>query len=116
MAELERGGNGRFAAKGNSIRAFRGIRLTDFTWNTLGEKADELDISRADYLEGLFSGEIDWQADEVESNESELDFDIEEVAEILKKCLEITGKTVSRDIKKKIKQVLEIMGQEIEED
>lgn len=116
MSEQTRRDSGKFDFKSNAERAVRSIRATDTVWDAFGDKAEELDMSRADYLEALFTGEIEWENDDSDSNKNDLDFDIEEVTEILKDCLRITGKNVSREMKKKIKEVLEIMGEDIEED
>lgn len=115
MGEQDRSNSGKFAAKGDTVRAIRSIRLTDTTWDKLGDKADEHDISKADYLEALFSGEIDWESEDSDSNENELDFDVSEVTEILQECLKLKG-NVSKILKGKIKEVLEIMGEEPEEE
>lgn len=113
MIDQDRTDHGLFAKKGNSVRVVRTIRLTDETWNLLGEKADENDMSRADFLESLASGEIDWNEEkDVESN---LDFDADEVAEILTECLTLKG-NVSKILKAKITEVLEIMGVEVEDE
>lgn len=116
MAKRDHDDSGKFAAKSDSDRAVRSIRATDETWAIFGDRADEHDMTRADYLEALLSGEIELENDDSDSNENELDFDLEEVTEILKECLTMTGKTVSRDMKKKIKEVLELMGEGPEND
>lgn len=113
MSNQERNDKGEFIKKGNLERLTRSIRLSDQTWNLLQDKADENDMSRADFLESLASGEIDWNDEnEVESN---YDFDVDEVAEILQECLNLKG-NVSKILKSKITEVLEIMGIEIEEE
>ena len=113
MVDQDRAEHGLFAKKGNSVRVVRTIRLTDETWNLLGEKADENDMSKADFLESLASGEIDWN--EEKEVESELDFDVNEVTEILQECLELKG-NVSKILKAKITEVLGIMGVEVEDE
>lgn len=115
MGEQDRNNSGKFAAKGDTVRVIRSIRLTDITWDKLGDKADEHDISKADYLEALFSGEINWESEDFSSDENELEFDVSEVTEILKKCLTLKG-NVSKILKSKIKEVLEIMGEDLEEE
>ena len=113
MGEQDRTGHGWFAKKGNSVRSVRTIRLTDETWNLLGEKADENDMSKADFLESLASGEIDWNNEkDVELN---YDFDVDEVVEILQECRNLKG-NVSRILKAKIGEALEIMGIELEDE
>jgi hypothetical protein len=115
MADIERGDGGRFAAKGDSLRVFRGIRLTDATWNLLGDRADELDISKADYLEGLFSGEIDWENDNSDSDENEST--LEELIELFKKALTISRKgNITKQLIAIFEECLEVTGNELEED
>lgn len=116
MVEYDRGDGGKFAIKGATTRVFRGIRLTDATWEVLGSKADELDISRADYLEGLFLGEIDWESEDSDSDENELDYDKDELIEDIKECLSYSGKTVSRMMKAKLKEILEKLGEDPEDE
>lgn len=115
MTEQDRSDGGKFAAKGDSIRAVRSIRLTDSTWHLLGDKADELDITKADYLEGLFSGQIQWENDDVESDKTDLDFDPEEVAEILKNVL-TSKERGNKHFKAAIAEVLELLGHDSEEE
>lgn len=107
MMEQERQKGGKFAAKGNSIRVFRGIRLTDSTWEVLGEKADSEDMSRADYLEALASGEVEWNSDE--PDQQDFDFDPDEVVEILREALALKANAGGK-IKTKIREALEMMG------
>lgn len=107
--------NGRFAPKGNENRTVRSIRATDSTWNTLEEKASEQDMSKADYLEALVSGEIDWESEDFEKDEiAEFDFDVEEVAEILREALTLKANAGGK-IKTEIKKALEMMGFEVED-
>jgi hypothetical protein len=113
MTDQERQEGGKFAAKGDAIRAVRSIRLTDTTWHLLGDRADEHDVSKADYLEGLFSGQIDWESENLESDKNELDFDPEEVGEILKDVLN-SKERGNKHFKAAIRNVLEIMDIEIE--
>lgn len=108
--------NGKFAPKGNENRTVRSIRATDRTWNALEDKASEQDMTKADYLEALVSGEIEWESEDSEKEEvSEFDFDVEEVAEILKEAL-LLRPNAGGKIKTEIKKVLEIIGFGIEED
>lgn len=113
MIEQERD-NGKFAAKGNENRAVRSIRLTDSTWNTLEDKASEQDMSKADYLEALMNGEVEWETEESDHDKTELDFDIEEVVEILTEALTLKPNAGGK-IKTEIKRALEVMGFEVEE-
>lgn len=115
MVEYDRGDGGKFAFKSGTARAVRSIRLTDATWDKLEDKADEHGITKADYLEALFSGEIDWESDDSNSDENELDFDKDEVIEKLKSGLELKG-NVSKKLKLIMKEILEIMGEEMEEE
>lgn len=110
MTEQERSDGGKFAAKGDAIRSVRSIRLTDDTWRALGEKADDQDMTRADYLEGLFSGEVEWESDrDQKDQDSELDFDPEDVAELLKEALTLKANAGGK-IKIRIKEALQLMG------
>lgn len=115
MTEQDRSDGGKFAAKGDSIRAVRSIRLTDSTWHSLGDKADELDITKADYLEGLFSGQIEWEKSELESDENELDFDLEEEAEKLKNARD-SKERGNKHLKVAITEFLEVIGYDSEEE
>ncbi len=114
MAEQDRNEHGKFLAKGEAMRAVRSIRLTDAAWEALGDRADEQDMSRADYLEALTAGEIDWNAENSDRS-SELEFEPEEVAEILREALPLKAHAGGA-IKVKIREALEIMGFDPEED
>lgn len=114
MATQDRNDSGKFTAKGESIRAVRTMRLTDSTWKLLGDKADEHDISKADYLEGLFSGEIEWESDDLESDKNDFDFDVDEVVEILSNVL-TSKERGNKHFKTAIAEVLELMGHGLEE-
>jgi len=107
MIDQDRNDQGKFTYKGNSERKVRTIRLTDETWNLLGEKSDENDMSKADYLEALATNQISWDTEN--NTESNLDFDVDEVAEILKEALTLKSNAGGK-IKAKIKEDLEIMG------
>ncbi len=113
MIDQERLGTGRFAPKGDLNRVVRSIRLTNDTWNALGDKASDRDMSRADYLEELFAGNIDWEENE-ELETSDLDFDSEEIAEILKNALALKERG-NKHLKTAIKEVLELLGEELED-
>lgn len=113
MATQDRNDSGKFEAKGDAIRAVRTIRLTDSTWASLADKADGLDVSKADYLEGLFSGEIEWENDDSELDKNDVDFDVDEVAEILSNAL-TSKERGNKHLKAAIVEVLEIMGQGLE--
>ena len=113
--EQDRGDKGKFAAKGDQIRQVRTIRLTDKTWGLLGEKADDQDMSRADYLEALFAGDVELEVEESEqSKATELDFDIDEITAILLEALKLKANAGGK-IKAKIKECLELMGIELED-
>jgi hypothetical protein len=113
MIEQERD-NGKFAAKGSELRTVRSIRATDSTWNALEDKASEQDMTKADYLEALVSGEIEWESDDSDKDQAtESDFDIEEVVEILTEALTLKSNAGGK-IKTEIKRALEMMGFEIE--
>ncbi|MBD2364491.1 hypothetical protein H6G36_25515 [Anabaena minutissima FACHB-250] len=45
--------NGRFAAKSDEHRVVRSVRLTDSTWEVLGELAQSQGLTRGDLLEDL---------------------------------------------------------------
>jgi hypothetical protein len=51
MNNQNRNESGKFAAKSNENRQVRSIRLTDSTWDKLGQLASERGITRADLLE-----------------------------------------------------------------
>lgn len=113
MIEQERD-NGKFAAKGIENRTVRSIRATNSTWNILEEKASEQDMTKADYLEALVAGEIDWELENSDKEATEFDFDVEEVAEILKEALTLKANAGGK-IKTEIKRALEMMGIEVED-
>lgn len=113
MIEQERSDGGKFAAKGDAIRAVRSIRLTDATWSALGDKADDQDMTRADYLEGLFAGEVNWESEECE--QTELDFDPEDVVQILREALTLKANAGGK-IKLRIKEALQLMGYESDQE
>lgn len=113
MIEQERE-NGKFAAKGSELRTVRSIRLTDSTWNALEDKASVHDMSKADYLEALVRGEIEWESDDSDKDQAtEFDFDIEEVVEILTDAIDLKPQAGGA-IKKEIKKALKLMGFEVE--
>lgn len=112
MIEQERD-NGKFAAKGSELRTVRSIRLTDSTWNALEDKASEQDMSKADYLEALVSGEVEWESENSEDDKTEFDFDVDEVVEILTDALTLKPNAGGK-IKAEIRKVIEIMGFEVE--
>jgi hypothetical protein len=112
MMEQERD-NGKFAAKGSELRTVRSIRLTDSTWNALEDKASEQDMSKADYLEALVSGEVEWESENSEDDKTEFDFDVDEVVEILTEALALKRNNGSR-IMVEIRKALELMGFEVE--
>lgn len=88
------------------------MRLTDGAWKVLGDKADDQDMTRADYLEALTSGDIDWES---EAKDEELDFDLDEVAEILKEALLLKSNAGGK-IKVRIKEALQLMGVDLDEE
>lgn len=114
MTEQDRNEHGKFLTKGAAVRAVRSIRLTDATWETLGDKADEQDMSRADYLEALAAGDVEWGAGEGDRT-SEMEFEPEEVAEVLREALTLKANAGGK-IKAKIREALEMMGFDPEED
>ena len=115
MAEQEKDDKGRFTNKSNSERKIRSIRATDETWNLLGDKAEENDMTRADFLEALVTGEVEWEEPEKgEEFNSDLDFDVDEVAEILKEALTLKSNAGGK-IKTKIREVLELMNIELDD-
>jgi hypothetical protein len=113
MPDQEKDDKGHFMRKSDSDRKIRSIRATDDTWNLLGNKAEENDMTRADFLEALATGQIEWEESEKEV-ESDLNFDVNEVAEILKDALKFKG-NATKKIKAEIEKVLELMGIELDE-
>ena len=53
MTKLVRGQHGKFVAKSDAHREVRSIRLTNTTWQQLGEVADAQSLTRADLIEQL---------------------------------------------------------------
>lgn len=112
MPDQDKDDKGQFKRKSNSERQVRSIRATNEVWNLLGDKAEENDMTRADFLEALVNEEVVWNE---ESNvESEVDFDVDEVAEILKEALTLKSNAGGK-IKTKIREVLELMNVELDE-
>jgi uncharacterized lipoprotein YajG len=59
---MDRDNGGKFTAKGDEPRKVRSFRLTDSTYDAISEQAENLDLSKGDYLEklnddGVFTGE-----------------------------------------------------------
>jgi hypothetical protein len=113
--EQDKDERGRFVVKGEVARLVRSIRLTDQCWKILGEKAEDNDMSKADYLEALVRGEINWDDEENQHSEPDLNFDPDEVAELLKEALTLKANAGGK-IKLKIKEALELMGFDPDED
>lgn len=113
MLEQEKDDRGRFTRKSDSDRKIRSIRATDETWNLLGEKAEENDMTRADFLEAIVTNEVNW--DDEEKSESDYDFDVDEVGEKLKEILTFKSREGTK-MKAIIKEVLEVMGIELDEE
>jgi hypothetical protein len=113
MTEYERDDSGKFSKKGKEERILRAIRLTQNTWDTFQERAENEDMTRPDYLEALVNGDVEWESEEKES-ETELDFDIDEVVEILTEALDLKANAGGK-IKTEIRKALKIMGYEVED-
>jgi hypothetical protein len=113
MTERERNDGGKFVTKGSEVRTVRSIRLTDSTWNVLEDKASEHDMSKADYFEALVNGEVEWESEDVDKTETELDFDIDEVVEILTEAIDLKANAGGK-IKREIERALKLMGYEVE--
>jgi hypothetical protein len=113
MIERERNNDGKFTTKGSEVRTVRSIRLTDSTWNALEDKASECDMSKADYFEALVSGEIEWESEDSDKAETELEFDIDEVVEILIEAIDLKANAGGK-IKREIERALKLMGYEVE--
>lgn len=79
---------GRFINKSADFRKVRSIRATDKIWNTFGEEAKQLSITRADLLEQIFSEIFPHHAQK--NNNCVIHGRILEIIEILK--LGITSK------------------------
>ena len=58
-ALMLRDAQGKFAQKNDEHRCVRSLRLTDTTWTALGEEAESLSLTRADYLEQIFRNQPD---------------------------------------------------------
>ena len=112
--ENERDHYGRFAIKGNQYRKVRSIRLTNFAWDALEDRASEQDMTKADYIEALVNGDVQWEAED-DKPEPELDFDLDEVIEILTEALTLKSNAGGK-IKTEIRKALELMGVELESD
>ncbi|MDV2998996.1 MAG: hypothetical protein N5P05_004323 (plasmid) [Chroococcopsis gigantea SAG 12.99] len=52
---MKRDGQGKFALIGEELRSVRSLRLTDSTWEKIGIAAQAKGMTRADWLEELFS-------------------------------------------------------------
>lgn len=53
MVKRERGASGKFVPKSNGFRQVRSMRLTDATWEALGNAAESRCITRADLIEEM---------------------------------------------------------------
>lgn len=53
-----RDAQGKFAQKNDENRYVRSLRLTDTTWTALGDLAESLSFTRADYLEQMFRNKL----------------------------------------------------------
>lgn len=113
MPEREKDDRGRFAKKSTSERKIRSIRATDEVWELLGEKAEDNDMTRADLLEALVTEEVSW--DEDKNVESDVSFDVEEIAEILKEALTLKSNAGGK-IKAKIREVMQLMDIDLDDD
>lgn len=115
MAEQQKDDKGRFTNKSTCERKIRSIRATDETWNLLGDRAEENDMTRADFLESLVTGQVEWEESKKEKESTlGLDFDVDEVSEILKEALTLKSNAGGK-IKTKIRQVLELMNIELDD-
>lgn len=88
--EQPRDYKGKFVLKGEEERKVRTVRLTDSTWNKLGEMASRRCITRTELIEELLT-----QADK----------DVSEVVQILKEALTLRANTGGA-IKEKIRLAL----------
>lgn len=104
----DRDDGGRFAAKSDEERRVRSVRATDETWDKFGEMAESKGMTRADLLEAIAEeGE-----DSDEDSESALDSDtLDEVAELLREALTLKP-NAGGAIKVKIREALELMGED----
>lgn len=110
--EQEKDSKGRFVRKSDSDRKIRSIRATDETWDLLGDKAEKNDMTRADYLEALVRN-VD-ECNNENNSEVELDFDVDEVVDILKEALTLKSNAGGK-IKIEIKRALELIGVDLDE-
>jgi predicted DNA-binding ribbon-helix-helix protein len=98
---MEQGRNevGQFSAKGEERREVRSIRLTDSTWEKLGNIADERGITRADLIEDMMSA--DGFSNQRQINHSE-------IINILESALKLRA-NAGGAIKEKIRRVLKLL-------
>jgi hypothetical protein len=90
---------GHFANKGEEKREVRSIRLTDSTWEKLGELATKRGITRADLIEEMMDT----------SNQPPDSINKQEIIEILEDALKLKA-NAGGAIKGKIKKVLNIFS------
>lgn len=95
--EQPRDPKGKFVLKGEEERRVRTVRLTDTTWNRLGEIAKQRSITRTDVIEELLN----------QDNK-----DINKVIEVLKKALTLKANARGA-INNKIKDALKILMKQI---
>ncbi|NEP61330.1 MAG: ribbon-helix-helix domain-containing protein [Symploca sp. SIO2G7] len=76
MPDQGRSNQGKFLPKSNENRRVRSIRLTDSTWDKLGEMASSKNLTRADFLEKVLVSEslsvIPGQSTEINFSDSAL--------------------------------------------
>ena len=70
---MERDDGGKFTPKGDELRKVRSFRLTDTTYDAIGEAAENLDLSKGDYLEKLNDDGV------FGDNEEDKDVDVSEI-------------------------------------
>jgi predicted DNA-binding ribbon-helix-helix protein len=105
---MEQGRNqvGQFSAKGEGRREVRSIRLTNSTWEKLGDIADERSITRADLIEEIMSGEGLGNNLVMDSTHRQVNFPA--IINILESALKLKA-NAGGAIKEKIKEALKLL-------
>lgn len=88
MNKQERNKSGKFLPKSEEMRKVRSIRLTDSTWEKLGDLANERSITRADLLEEWMFDGITAEQDNLSKESADL-LDLTEIRDLFLSSLKV---------------------------
>ena len=90
----KRSETGKFTAQSNERREVRSLRLTDSTWQALGDTAEKQGITRADLIEKIVSeGLLAAQPEELVNAQEDESETIVKIKEVLLEALKIKNMT-----------------------